>query len=126
MRPQFIQVQRRITAISQHKAILPLRFVASKPSAPTLLDHITSQCDSFAQRVVRAFVKSESNNEDDLLSVAKRFRGIAARVAAKVDVDPSLVSRVINGERKSPEIISALREELKQIRDALNDAIVDE
>jgi hypothetical protein len=71
-------------------------------------------------------VKRESNKDDELLAVAKKIRGIAALVAAKVNVDPSFVSRVIHGERNSPEIISALREELMLIRDALNDVIVDE
>lgn len=55
----------------------------------------------------------------------KQIRGIALRVAAKVDVDPSLVSRVISGERNSPEVMAALWEELKLIRDALDKAIAD-
>ena len=71
-------------------------------------------------------LKYKPGNDDELLSAMKRVRGIAARVAAKTDVDPSLVSRVIHGERNSPAIISALREELSLIRDALNKAIADE
>ena len=71
-------------------------------------------------------LKGKFGNDDELLSAMKRVRGIAARVAAKTDVDPSLVSRVIHGERNSPAIISALREELSLIRDALNKAIADE
>lgn len=70
-------------------------------------------------------MKRQTEN-DELLALAKKIRGIAARVGAKVSVHPSFVSRVINGERKSAEIISALRIELNLVRDALNEAIADE
>jgi transcriptional regulator with XRE-family HTH domain len=54
------------------------------------------------------------------------MRGIMKRVASKVGVDPSLVSRVIHGERKSPEMLEALRDELKLVRDYLNEALDEE
>jgi hypothetical protein len=44
-------------------------------------------------------------------------------VARKVGVDPSLVSRVIHGERTYPAVLNALRKELKLVRDQLNDAL---
>jgi transcriptional regulator with XRE-family HTH domain len=48
------------------------------------------------------------------------FRGLYARVAHKLDVSPSLVSRVASGGRRSPEIETALREELKTFKDKLD------
>jgi len=70
-------------------------------------------------------LKRVPGHDDDLLAAVKQIRGINLRVAARADVDASLVSRVINGERKSPTIMAALRTELKLIRDALDEAIVD-
>src|SRR5271155_160176 len=49
------------------------------------------------------------------------FRGIYQRVASKLGVDPSFVSRVARGERKSPAVLSALQEEMNVIREHLND-----
>jgi transcriptional regulator with XRE-family HTH domain len=40
------------------------------------------------------------------------FKGIFARVAHKLNVSPSMVSRVANGHRSSPKIRAALLEEL--------------
>jgi hypothetical protein len=71
-------------------------------------------------------LKSKLEIEEQLLVIVKRFGGIAARVAAKLNVDPSFVSRVVHGQRKSPEIISALLGELKSIRNALNEAIIED
>ena len=48
------------------------------------------------------------------------FHGLQARVAEKVGVDPTFVSRVARGERKSDKVMKALREELEAIRDRLN------
>jgi len=71
-------------------------------------------------------LKGKPGNDDELLSAMKRIRGIQLRVATRAGVDPSLVSRVINGKRKSAETMAALRAELKLIRDALNEAIAEE
>ncbi len=44
------------------------------------------------------------------------FSGIYARVARKLKVSPSLVSKVASGSRMSPTISSALRNELKELK----------
>jgi DNA-binding transcriptional regulator YdaS (Cro superfamily) len=49
------------------------------------------------------------------------FRGIFNRVAKRLGVDPSYVSRVARGERKSAVVEKALAEEVRLIRDHLND-----
>jgi len=48
------------------------------------------------------------------------FRGIYNRVAKRLGVDPSYVSRVARGERKSAVVEKALAEEVRVIRDHLN------
>lgn len=48
------------------------------------------------------------------------FRGIYNRVAKRLGVDPSYVSRVARGERKSAAVEQALAEEVRLIRDHLN------
>lgn len=48
------------------------------------------------------------------------FRGIYNRVAKRLGVDPSYVSRVARGERKSAVVEKALAEEVRVIRDYLN------
>ena len=48
------------------------------------------------------------------------FRGIYNRVAKRLGVDPSYVSRVARGERKSAVVETALAEEVRVIRDHLN------
>jgi transcriptional regulator with XRE-family HTH domain len=58
-----------------------------------------------------------STNAFPVLSV---FRGLYQRVAAKLGVDPSFVSRVARGERRSPAVLAALREEMGVIREHLN------
>ncbi len=47
------------------------------------------------------------------------FRGVYARVATKLDVDPSFVSRVANGKRNSAKIDAALRDELLSVKEQL-------
>lgn len=48
------------------------------------------------------------------------FRGLYNRVAVKLGVDPSYVSRVARGERKSAAILAALEAEMVVIREHLN------
>lgn len=48
------------------------------------------------------------------------FRGVYARVARKLNVSASQVSRVASGDRSSSEIEAALREELKTLKDRLD------
>ncbi len=45
-----------------------------------------------------------------------RYRGLYARVARRLGVDRSYVSRVARGERRSKRVEEALRAELKRIR----------
>lgn len=48
------------------------------------------------------------------------FRGVYNRVAKRLGVDPSYVSRVARGERKSATVEKALAEEVRVIREHLN------
>ncbi|MDQ1406107.1 MAG: hypothetical protein QOG55_1736 [Acidobacteriaceae bacterium] len=54
------------------------------------------------------------------IPVVSLFRGIYNRVAKRLGVDPSYVSRVARGERKSAVVEKALAEEVRVIRDHLN------
>jgi hypothetical protein len=49
------------------------------------------------------------------MNLATAFRGLYARVASRLDVDPSYVSRVARGERESEEIAQAIDYEMSQI-----------
>jgi len=49
------------------------------------------------------------------LHFASLFRGFYGRVARKLDLDPSYVSRVARGERQSEAIEAALAWEMKRI-----------
>jgi transcriptional regulator with XRE-family HTH domain len=52
---------------------------------------------------------------ESLLDLHRRHHGIFARVAQNLSVDPSYVSRVANGKRRSPAIEQALARELGRI-----------
>ena len=52
---------------------------------------------------------------ESLLDAHRRHHGIFARVAQTLSVDPSYVSRVANGKRRSPAIEEALAQELRRI-----------
>jgi hypothetical protein len=54
------------------------------------------------------------------VGVVSSFRGIYARIARKLNVSPSMVSRVADGHRISPKIQGALREELNAIKQKLD------
>jgi transcriptional regulator with XRE-family HTH domain len=58
-----------------------------------------------------------------LLVAIAMFDGIYKRVAEKAGVHPSMVSRVARGERNSPRVSVAIREELRVIRDYLNRSV---
>jgi transcriptional regulator with XRE-family HTH domain len=47
-------------------------------------------------------------------------RGIYERVARRLEIDASMVSRVASGKRMSPEIDAALREELRELKKKLD------
>jgi hypothetical protein len=48
-------------------------------------------------------------------SLPSLFRGLYSRVAEKLDIDPSYVSRVARGERNSDTIEEALATEIRRI-----------
>jgi len=50
-----------------------------------------------------------------LLKLHRRHEGLYRRIASKLRVDPSYVSRVASGNRASEVIMRALLEELKDI-----------
>jgi hypothetical protein len=58
--------------------------------------------------------------DGDLLVALAMFHGIFKRVALKVGVGGTMVSRVASGTRRSPEISKAIHNELRAIRDYLN------
>jgi hypothetical protein len=54
------------------------------------------------------------------VGIVSSFRGMYARVARKLQVSPSMVSRIADGHRISPKIQAALREELQAIKQKLD------
>ena len=64
--------------------------------------------------------RRKNEDADRRLVAIGMFQGLYARVAARVGVHPSYVSRVARGERKSPEVVAALLQELRVIRGHLN------
>jgi hypothetical protein len=53
------------------------------------------------------------------MNFATAFRGLYVRVASRLNVDPSYVSRVARGERESKEVVEALDREMRQIMKVL-------
>src|SRR5271170_3553573 len=68
----------------------------------------------------RVMNRDNSNHTTFAFPVLSIFRGLYQRVAAKLGVDPSYVSRVARGERKSAAVLAALQEEMELIREHLN------
>jgi hypothetical protein len=68
------------------------------------------------------FVMNGDKVDSNMTSIpsVSLFRGIYNRVAKRLGVDPSYVSRVARGERKSAVVEKALAEEVRLIRDHLN------
>jgi hypothetical protein len=58
---------------------------------------------------------SQLNNSEIKLNFASMIRGLYGRVARKANVDPSYVSRVARGERRSDRVEASLERELKRI-----------
>ena len=56
------------------------------------------------------------------VGVVSSFRGLYARVARKLKVSPSMVSRVANGHRVSLKIKTVLLAELEEIKQQLDRA----
>ena len=59
--------------------------------------------------------RDKSNTSTTPYNLASLIRGLYGRVARKLRVDPSYVSRVARGERRSGEIEESLERELKRI-----------
>lgn len=57
---------------------------------------------------------SRKNGNTALYNLPSLYRGMYNRVAAKIGCDPSYVSRVARGERRSAEIARALRTEIQK------------
>jgi transcriptional regulator with XRE-family HTH domain len=66
--------------------------------------------------------RDNPNNNTPAFPVLSIFRGLYQRVAVKLGVDPSYVSRVARGERSSAAVLAALQEEMDVIREHLNHA----
>jgi hypothetical protein len=64
-------------------------------------------------------MKRDKSTTNGIPAVAV-FRGVYNRVAVKLSVDPSYVSRVARGERSSSAVVAALEEEMSLIRDQLD------
>jgi Mor family transcriptional regulator len=54
------------------------------------------------------------------VNLFSHFKGMYARIARKLKVSPSMVSRVANGHRISQKIKKALLEELEEIKQKLD------
>jgi predicted transcriptional regulator len=68
-------------------------------------------------------MRQKPETEDgDLLVVLGMFHGIYSRVARKLGVNQSTVSRVARGKRTSTKVSKAIHNELRSIRDYLNRA----
>lgn len=59
--------------------------------------------------------RDKGNTSTIPYNLASLIRGLYGRVARKLRVDPSYVSRVARGERQSPKIDASLERELKRI-----------
>lgn len=55
----------------------------------------------------------DKRNDSTPPQLVSLFRGLYNRVARKMGVDPSYVSRVARGERRSEAVLAALTEEVK-------------
>ncbi len=62
-----------------------------------------------------------TDKANSVAELVSHCRGIYARVARTLEVDASMVSRVANGVRKSPEIEEAIREEIGVLKKLLAD-----
>jgi hypothetical protein len=61
------------------------------------------------------FVMNRDNTPKRLAPLVSLFRGLYTRVAQKLGVDTSYVSRVARGERNSDAVTAALSEEMQRI-----------
>jgi transcriptional regulator with XRE-family HTH domain len=59
---------------------------------------------------------SDTKHDTALLKAHRLHAGVYRRVADKLGVDPSYVSRVANGKREGPDVRRALLDELRKIQ----------
>lgn len=64
--------------------------------------------------VSRRNANTNKNGNTNLYSLPSLYRGMYNRIAAKVGCDPSYVSRVARGERRSDEVAKALQVEIQK------------
>jgi len=57
---------------------------------------------------------SRKNGNTALYNLPSLYRGMYNRIAAKIGCDPSYVSRVARGERRSNEVAKALQVEIQK------------
>jgi hypothetical protein len=69
---------------------------------------------------MRVMDRDKPNGNTPAFPALSIFRGLYQRVAGKLGVDPSYVSRVARGERRSAVVVAALQEEMDLIRQHLN------
>ena len=62
--------------------------------------------------------KINTNTKAELIRHS-HYRGIYSRVAEQLGLDRSYVSRVANGQRRSPTVEAALRKEIRRIESLL-------
>lgn len=67
----------------------------------------------------------DNNHAPDLRCLPSLCRDIYNRVAQKLGCDPSYVSRVARGERKSDAISEALREEIRLTWAKVNEGLAE-
>jgi hypothetical protein len=80
------------------------------------------RCTPYWLAFLKAVMNSDNANDNmNSIPSVSLFRGIYNRVAKRLGVDPSYVSRVARGERKSAVVEKALAEEVRVIREHLND-----
>ena len=98
------EVRRALPAITTHQSPENLSLEGSKMSSNAVRSHSKQskpQPPATAQQ---------------LLKWHRQHQGIYARVARRLEVDPSFVSRVATGERKSDTISHALVSEIQRIQ----------
>jgi transcriptional regulator with XRE-family HTH domain len=58
---------------------------------------------------------TRNHNKNSGLKRYRLYRGLYSRVARRLAVDRSYVSRIARGERRSPRVEAALKNELRRI-----------
>jgi transcriptional regulator with XRE-family HTH domain len=61
-------------------------------------------------------MQSDTEHDEALLKAHRLHAGVFRRVADKLGVDPSYVSRVAAGKREEPKIQRAILDELRKIQ----------